>query len=347
MFNSSPQALAAAAMAHLPDLPDPSILHAAPAPLSAYKTACPSDGNGSSGENTLRVALDRAVTPPWQRLNMPDAGAAPNLQGDSSILSQTTSLPSLFRYVDNDLLRVRAVHNRPTNPNAVCHPCIASVNKAIIPSTFVPLTPCGCWMHYRCFVFHVTRAIPNRDRCPTCGIKLFNWEGIAALTLATRTNIEMENVHFSWDQSYADPLTGHKVTSDESAYISDCALIDSLIVKHFFEQVNASLPPERSSRFPDKSPDLSASYYGVLEDLDKVGRPHAKWLSFNPTDADNDRVGFSLFGMLVALKMRRYLVEQQPGIRSTDAWAAFENSREELQRMILKEVKGEKWSCVA
>jgi hypothetical protein len=48
--------------------------------------------------------------------------------------------------------------------------------------------------------------------------------------------------------------------------------------------------------------------------------------------------------MLVAVKMRGFMVEHHARIMMTEAWADFENCREELQRMILKHVRGSGWS---
>lgn len=43
--------------------------------------------------------------------------------------------------------------------------------------------------------------------------------------------------------------------------------------------------------------------------------------------------------MLVAIKMRRYLLEEQRGILETEAWAAWEEGCQRLQRRVLEDVQ--------
>ncbi|KAL1611960.1 hypothetical protein SLS60_000183 [Paraconiothyrium brasiliense] len=266
------------------------------------------------------------------------------LQTATPPLSDTTPLPSLLQYVDNDLLRRRSEYNYPPAEAYFCSACGKLHNGARIRSTYLPLT-CGCWMHYRCFIGHVVQQGPNKrgnknDCCPACGTQLFIWEGIVVLTLSQRTDVLLPNYQFTWRDSYADEHTGYAVTSDRSAYESDCALISALIQKRFLDTFAPNAP---ASRYADASPDLTACYYGVLQDLGHYGRPRAKWLSFSRTGS----VGFFLFGMIVVLKMRGFLIEHHAAIVETEGWADFENTREELRGEILKEVRGGGWSWAA
>ncbi|KAL5395413.1 hypothetical protein PMIN06_000836 [Paraphaeosphaeria minitans] len=258
-----------------------------------------------------------------------------------------TPLPSLFRYVDNDLLRRRAEHDRPLYGHSICSACGKQNSAATTKSTYLPLT-CGCWMHYRCFIGHVAYQKPHlrrypKDCCPACGMQLFIWEGIVALTLAERTNVLMPDAKFTPHEAYVDENTGVYVASDKTQYESDCALISALIHSHFLALFELGAP---ESRFADGSPDLTACYYAVLADLDSYGRPRSKWLTFSRDKKQDGEmsVGFLLFGMLVALKMRGFLNVYHAAIVGTEGWADFENAREGLQRRILADVRGEGWS---
>ncbi|KAJ4357412.1 uncharacterized protein N0V89_001987 [Didymosphaeria variabile] len=263
-------------------------------------------------------------------------------------LLDITLLPSLLQYVDNDLLRRRSEHNYPPSENNFCSACGKLHDAAKVRSTYLPLT-CGCWMHYRCFIDHVVGQDANRrghknDCCPACGTRLFIWEGIVALTLAQRTVVWMPGTKFAWRDSYVDEHTGYLVTSDKSAYESDCALISGLIQKRFLDMFAPNAP---APRYTDGSPDLTACYYKVLQDLGSYGRPRAKWLSFSRTGAQDGSVGLSMFGMLVTLKMRGFMIEQHSAIVETEGWADFENAREELRGKILRDVRGSGWSWAA
>ncbi|OAG10593.1 uncharacterized protein CC84DRAFT_1237447 [Paraphaeosphaeria sporulosa] len=262
-------------------------------------------------------------------------------------LQTATPLPSLLHYVDNDLLRRRAEYDRPPNGQAICSACGKHEFAATIKSTYLPLT-CGCWMHYRCFIGNVAYQKPHlrrhpKDCCPACGTQLFIWEGIVALTLAERTNVLMPDVKFTPHEAYADANTGMYVVSDKTQYESDCALISALIQSHFLALFEPAAP---ESRFADGSPDLTACYYAVLADLDYYGCPRSKWLAFSREKKQDGEVsvGFLLFGMLVALKMRGFLNVYHAAVVETEGWAEFENIREGVQRRILADVRGEGWS---
>ena len=184
---------------------------------------------------------------------------------------------------------------------------------------------------------------PN-DCCPICRKRLFALEGITMLTLAIRTNIPMADVQFpGLMDSYYDEYSMTHIYSDYSAYVADCNLIETLIHLRFMGLFDGQVL--RVLTYPDGSPDLRECYYKILEDIDNRGYPKSRWLQFKRKgEGKLKTVGFFLFGMLVALKMRSYMIEHHTRIVETEAWADFENSRENLQRLILKDVRGSGWS---
>jgi hypothetical protein len=240
--------------------------------------------------------------------------------------SEPRPLPSLLRYVDNHLVRSKYMHDKPPDRYARCGVCHYVYNKAPTATVFLPLSPCGCWIHYRCFIWRATRNEANHDCCPLCKTKLYEWEGITAITLATRTGLEMEDVKYLAPQRYTDGDTGQLVYSHLSEYYAECTHIEAVINVQFYTWLH------NPSTFADGSPELNKCYYGVLEALDQSSRVKSKWLSWHT------QVGYYLYGMLVAIMMRRYLLEKQPGIRNTEAWKAFEEGRLALQGKILGEV---------
>ncbi|CAO2657134.1 Nn.00g032600.m01.CDS01 [Neocucurbitaria sp. VM-36] len=269
-----------------------------------------------------------------------------NSQGHTLLappVSTSRSLPSLLRYVDHDLMQNAAKHDRPPHFNATCPACFRQWNTPIPPSigasrlpsttldphsavtsTFLPLSPCGHWIHYHCLIQLTTQpSSALKDKCFTCNTQLFEWDGITALTLATRTGLEL---HDENKGGYYHPGTRIWIPSDRAEYEADCALIDLLISQHFFAHLN--LP----SRFGDDSPDLVRAYYDVRDELEGMKRPQAKWLQWST------RTGYLLMGMLVAIKMRRFLVEEHGGIVKTEGWREFEEEAKTLQGKILEEV---------
>jgi hypothetical protein len=245
-------------------------------------------------------------------------------------------LPSLLRYVDVELMQSAAHHDQPTHADASCMICFykwdtpinareSSLGQPVATSTFLPLSPCNHWVHYRCLIWLAsTRDVYSRDRCPQCHTTLFKWDGITALTLATRTGIDME------DRKHGDSLiSGSFAGSDKTCYESDCAVIESMIDAQFF------LHLKKTSKFEDGSPDLVQCFYDTLDALKRMEKPQARWLKYEtPT-------GYLLWGMLVTIKMRRYLTEEHAGIQGTEGWRAFEEGRATLQGRILAEIKRE------
>jgi hypothetical protein len=235
--------------------------------------------------------------------------------------------PSLLRYVDGDLMRTAAAHNCPPHPAATCSVCHKQWDAPINPhqysspsaattSTFLPLLPCGHWIHYRCLVWLATQYHARKDTCYECGIQLFQWEGITALTLATRTGLNMEDGYRG----------GLLKMSDRAEYEHECAKIQSLIHAQFFAHLF------KESRHADGSPDLVQCFYDVLDTLQRMSKPQARWLQYNT------QTGYLLYGMLVTIKMRKYLLEGHAKIEGTEGWKEFEVGRKTMQDKILAEV---------
>jgi len=260
------------------------------------------------------------------------SGDAGNQHSHKLPLLPSLPLPSLLRYVDYDLVRLSALHNHPPNPNAVCGACNQVHYTASVKSTFLPLWPCGCWVHYRCFVQHATRDTINNECCPVCNTKLFQTEGIVALTLAARTAIEMQNIYYAAPACYIDPLTGNYIDSHASLYISDCEFIETVIKD--FVQAQFQTPPA----YHDGSPDLNTCFRSILSSLENYSRPQAPWLHYSKTDPV--ALGSSLFDMLVLIKMQKHLQGGFPEIVFSTGWAALEAERKELQGLIRKKIIG-------
>jgi hypothetical protein len=236
-------------------------------------------------------------------------------------------LPSLLRFVDGDLMQTATAHNRPPHPAATCSVCLKQWDAPNIPheadripapntSTFLPLSPCGHWIHYRCLIWRATQDHGQRNKCHECGIQLFQWEGITALTLATRTGLNMGD-------GYRGGLSN---MSDCAEYEYECAKMHSLIHAHFFAHLS------KESRHADGSPDLVLCFYDVLDALQRMSKPQARWLQYNT------QTGYLLYGMLVTIKMRNYLIDGHTKIEGTDAWKEFEMGRKTMQVKILAEV---------
>lgn len=246
-------------------------------------------------------------------------------------------LPSLLRYVDFELMQNVTFHDQIPNPYATCCICTrqwtqpanltqdAENPQAAITSTFLPLSPCGHWAHYRCLIWLSTRNDARRNTCPACNTLLYHWEGIAALTLATRTGIPMDSIPASL--FHLPPYTAYTVSA-RMAYETDCTTIASIIEKQFFQHLS------KPSKQADHSPDLVQCCYDALQELQQAGRPASEWLQYST------QTGYILWCMLVKLKMRRFLVEGHARIMETQAWRAFEEGGKVLQGQILGEVRG-------
>lgn len=249
-------------------------------------------------------------------------------------------LPSLLQYVDHDLMKFAAVHNHPPYPQATCPVCFFqwdipyvhlgndghknTIEKHLpVRSTFLPLSPCGHWLHYRCLIWVACQNSEHKDKCFFCNIQLFEWDGISVLTLATRTNLEVQD---EMDAGNFDLTMSVQIVSDKAEYESQCQFIDTLISCRFLSQLFVP------SKYADHSPDLMQCYHGVLDELKHLKRPRAKWLTWRT------QTGSHLFRALVAIKMRRFLVQEQGKIMKTQGWKEFEDGCKSLQDKILKEV---------
>lgn len=237
-------------------------------------------------------------------------------------------LPSFLRYVDNDLMLNVADFDNPMDPDATCTICHlpwdtppinytqASMSD-IKPmrTTFLPLSPCRHWVHYRCFIALATKNSPQRDKCAECGTQLFQWEGITVLTLATRTGLLMEN---------NDPKF---IATHAKHYEVDCVTIVQTIHEQFFAHLALESP------HADGSPDLVQCFNNTLDVLRYQNLPKAKWLKYETN------MGQYLWAALVAIKMRRYMMEQHAKIVITEAWDKFEQGWTTLSQRIMKEVR--------
>lgn len=238
------------------------------------------------------------------------------------------TIPSLLRFVDHDLMQRAPIHDHPRYSHSSCTICDCPWNTPAVlcessdnpsdharpvPITFLPLWPCGHWVHYRCLIWRATQQTDSKDKCPECNVQIFQWEGITTLTLATRTELDMNDGSTS---SY----------TDEKMYEGECATIEALIHSHFFAEL------ARPSKFVDSSPNLIQAYYNTLNALERMKKPAAKWLQYST------QAGYLLFGMFVAIKMRRYLMERHERIQDTEGWREFEEGKKTLQSRILDEV---------
>jgi hypothetical protein len=258
----------------------------------------------------------------------------------SSIVQQlydaaaSPGLPSLLRYVDNNLMRNYALHNHPPHPIPLCSICAGVGSMPVIPtekgnaassSTFLPLSPCGHWVHYRCFIWLATMNDGRRNKCCVCDTRLFGWDGINALTLAKRTGLKLDD---NTRPSFQHNKFGAFKLIDRMAYEAECATIDSVIHNQFFAHL------ARPSKHADGSPDLVQCFYDVLEMLSAMEKPKARWLQYTTS------TGYLLWGMLVTIKMRRYLAEGHTRIQMTQGWKEFEDGGKALQERIWTDVHG-------
>ncbi|PVI00743.1 hypothetical protein DM02DRAFT_490284, partial [Periconia macrospinosa] len=206
--------------------------------------------------------------------------------------------PSLLRYVDHDLVLDTSRHNVPPDPFistcCICHDLWYRCPKS---STYLPLTPCGCWVHYRCFIGRACQPWWHSEstQCPGCGFNLFIWEGITALTLLTRTGLPIPDY---------DSVRPHQPTQPHHIQLTAPS---APIQVAFFAQLS------RPSHFPDGSPDLVAAIEDVLAAVRAAKRPRSVWLNFAT------RAGELCWGVLICAKVRRYVLEEHGLLRGTFA----------------------------
>ncbi|CBX94683.1 hypothetical protein LEMA_P116860.1 [Plenodomus lingam JN3] len=235
---------------------------------------------------------------------------------DRTQSSLPSPLPSLLCYVDHDLMQTVALHNRPPHPAVefpVCNthwsaPILGSkiANTALWTpdasiSAFLPLSPCKHWLHYRCFI---ARAYdpwnPYKNKFPVCNMQIYHWDGITVLTIATRTGFTLVDTN-----PHVHCITAHQLdysflpSADTAEYLSECIIVENLIRHVFFAYLGIRC------KYADGSPDRQL--------------PKSKWLR------RSTQMGALLFGMLVVIKMTRFLVEGQGGILRTEAWRVFKD----------------------
>jgi hypothetical protein len=122
------------------------------------------------------------------------------------------------------------------------------------------------------------------------------------------------------------PRVSFTNTSDMTEYKEECSIIESIVHAHFFVHLG------RPASNADGSPDLVQCFYDVLNALQRMGKPQTRWLRYST------QTGYALWCALVAIKMRRYLLEGHNRIHTTEAWTQFEDGRKVLQNRILVEV---------
>lgn len=255
---SLPQALVETALAFLSSPPPPGQPVAPPKTLSTNNTLVTDSSSGNSAPQIL-----------------------PTDQNDATKVASTEALHtkvqallvSLLQYVDNTLMQTKSRHDRPPYAAQDCVSCNFQWDNTSILSTFLPLSPCNHWIHYRCLIWLVTRDNSQKDKCPACKKQLFQWDGISALTLATRTSLPMGKMQFTT----AIPGTQAWVSPNRLEYEQECQVIEHLIDRRF----NTVLT--QLSGYADGSPDLVQCFNEVLNGLRLDGRPQAKWLQWSTT----------------------------------------------------------------
>ncbi|KAH5371999.1 hypothetical protein HBI48_039760 [Parastagonospora nodorum] len=330
----SSQGIAGAALSFLPDTDEDKAraLETSKTPFGLPATS-KIDAEAVNNATQLAVPKIEVTTPTYNKAAIGQYGVISGTQSPQASTAPRV-LPSLLRYVDNDLMQSSALHNQPPHPISTCGICFSRWDAPVIStqsgrdattSTFLPLSPCGHWVHYRCFIWLATMNDGRRNKCCTCDTRLFEWDGITALTLATRTGLDLDD---NTRAGFRHDKFGAFKATDRRAYEVECAVIDSTIHVHFFAML------AKPSKYADHSPDLVQCFYNILEALKDMGKPAARWLQFST------QTGYLLWGMLVALKMGRYLTEGHGIITTTEAWKEFEEGRRVLQGRISSEVHG-------
>ncbi|KAF2727403.1 hypothetical protein EJ04DRAFT_570408 [Polyplosphaeria fusca] len=252
------------------------------------------------------------------------------------------TLPSLMRFTDNILMRSYGMHDNPPGGHGhrcpICYYTHQSAPLAFA-SAFVPL-PCNHWVHYRCIIHRCTRVEGSQcNNCPTCKTKLFEWEGISVITVATRSHIEVDGLDYP--QLAYETTVNRYISNEKEAYLAECEIMEMLIRKFFnveLGRLNGFDPSYESCVLPnpsDGSPNLIRLWWEVLEELSRQRRPWCRLLQWKT------HLGWLLFGMFVAVKIRRWVIEDPAFMIETNAWSMFEDSMRELQTKISQEIHGE------
>ena len=119
------------------------------------------------------------------------------------------------------------------------------------------------------------------------------------------------------------------LTSDSDEYVSECNFIEITILKVFNQHANG----DAQGKLVDGSVNVLQIYYDVFACLEKAGRPRAKWLRWKT------QLGWLLFGMLLATKLKRWIREQRAEVVGSEGWKGFEVAWGNLQAKILESVR--------
>jgi hypothetical protein len=222
-------------------------------------------------------------------------------------------------------MRTFEKHNHPPTTTEQCICCGWQHDLSPIASAFVPLV-CGHWLHYRCLVWNACQLHDNRDGCPTCYTKIFEWDGMNVLTVATRTGLEIQNHKWAVGKRYWNSNVKRMVASDKEEYEIECLAIEKCIAGTY-----CSMAPQ--SMYRDGSQDVVKMYHDTLAALHEMGKPQSKWLRWRTY------TGYLLFAILVAQKLKRWLAEVQPGILQMEGGREFEEGMRGLQGRLLAEVR--------
>ncbi|KAH7119893.1 hypothetical protein B0J11DRAFT_570304 [Dendryphion nanum] len=257
------------------------------------------------------------------------------------------NLPPFMTYVDKHLASGHAFHGRPPHPDMKCPICNDTASGPPIHSIFLPLSPCGHWVHFYCFVWHVARMYqPTRDKCPACMTQLFLWDGINVLTIAARVNMEMEQRDFS--RPYLDQSLLRVIKNDRQEYEADCEVIERFILRQFNNwliqnpdgkyNANSSSRKQKQLAVPngnpeDGSPNLVKFMQNVMAELRTTTRPFSQWLKWETMS------GFLLFSELVSIKIERWARDNYIGCEGTQGWNQFQECRKSAQRQLLMEIQ--------
>ncbi|KAF2110385.1 hypothetical protein BDV96DRAFT_201388 [Lophiotrema nucula] len=278
-------------------------------------------------------------------------------------------LPTLPRYVDHILKKFRSSYNNPPYGFEFCPVCDCQFTPELIEQVgdYIPLT-CSHWVHYRCWLHHVSRSYPQHDSCPVCNERLFQWEGLTANMICARENIDMETSQLA-GAGYIDQATKQPVNDEHDQYANDCAFIEGVLARFFDSEalrlLNArpnapplsvahSLPPQnvatiyltteltRQQRIEnehpnptDSSPNLTKVLIDSINYILNQNCPRSRLLSY-----ESD-LGSVLFAHLVWIKFERWLFENTWDIvRNTEGWWKFKEHGLRMQSKMTKMIFG-------
>jgi hypothetical protein len=74
----------------------------------------------------------------------------------------------------------------------------------------------------------------NKGGCPHCSTKLFEWDGMNVLTVATWTVLEMQNYKWAVGAKYWDYDVNMVIGSDKEEYETECWVIEQCIASTYY-----------------------------------------------------------------------------------------------------------------